>query len=102
VAANPVAPALSTSADASAVEDPFEPPATRTLPSSSVVADRPERAAAIDGPADTAPVAGSKMSVDASAVVPLLPPMIATRPLARSAAPCWVRADDITPAGENC
>ena len=38
-------------------EDPFNPPATSTLPSSSVVADSPERATAIDGPAERAPVA---------------------------------------------
>src|SRR5882672_1157443 len=77
------------------------PPATRTRPSRTVVAEWPERGVARLGPAATLPATGLRMSVVATGAVPLEPPMIITRPSASTVIACFVRGDDMTPAALN-
>src|SRR5467141_964430 len=74
------------------------PPATRTRPSRRVVAEWPERGVARLGPGATVPATGSKISVDATGIVPLDPPIIRMRPSARSAIACCVRGEESAPA----
>ena len=84
---------------------PFDPPMTATLPSSSLVAVVFMRAMLSAGPGLTRPVAGSKMSEEASTFgvpavaggtgvpdVPSQPPTISTRPSGRTVAACDSRA----------